>query len=454
MHPQSLLKVFFLVAVGSILAFGPGLFITWALVAAASVMTVDDAVFRMWRRRLLALAVVDTVLVFSFLGVAAGDLLSGGEQRVDPFGKARPVIGLTLDENPAGQVRVASVVPGGPADAAGIEVGDVLMEIDGEPVSSAAEARKRVGDATAGEPLSVRRSRGGTQSLLELRPIPSEALPRPKRGLFEPQSSAAQCLPFQTNPSVPWALLIAAAVVGGLWWLGRQHGMDATLLWCGALLLGTTVLTQAASIVTCVQVGGPSRGGILVALAVQTVAFIAGGALLMRRMKRIPSAADTAPKLSVVQTCLLGALFLVGGGVRVGAALSVVLSWAGQEASPYEDSIVHEIARSGLSPGGVLLFVAVVAFLGPIGEELVFRGVVLPWLARWMKPFTAIAVSGVLFGALHLFYGPFVLVAVYYGLVLGWTRVRSGGLVAPIALHIAVNGTVSAILLTLAARSE
>jgi membrane protease YdiL (CAAX protease family) len=95
--------------------------------------------------------------------------------------------------------------------------------------------------------------------------------------------------------------------------------------------------------------------------------------------------------------------------------------------------------------------------LVPVGEELVFRGLLLGWLlaklsdryaprtaARLAILFSAIAfgsahASNVLFGA-----GDFavvqVLAATVLGLVFGALRVRTGSLVAPIALHALVNG--------------
>lgn len=60
----------------------------------------------------------------------------------------------------------------------------------------------------------------------------------------------------------------------------------------------------------------------------------------------------------------------------------------------------------------------------------------------------ALAISSVLFGAAHLRYGYGVLFPTTSGWVLGWAQQRTGGLKAPIALHMLENGTVAALSLT------
>lgn len=445
---ERLPRLFFHLAFASIVLFGPGLFLTWALALVVMLTQVDHPEFQLWKRRLLYLAVVDTVLVASMMGLMAGKAFKDSSALGAPA--SRRVIGVALEKGDHAEVRIRSVIPGGPADQAGIRAGDAILEVDGQPVTSVEETRQRVSSAPAGTPVRLQLGRGDERLTLDVTPVPESKLRPPSRGMFEPDAPG-QCLPFQSNPTMPWALLFSAVVVIALHAMGRRRGMDATLLSCGLLFLVASVLTQSASILTCLQVGGPSRGGILVALYMQTVALIAGGALLWRRTRKGP-VAELSPTLPPGKVFLLGALYLIGGGVRVGAALTIALQALGRGGTPYENSVVHEIATSGLGVHWAIAFVLVVALLGPIGEELLFRGVVLPWMTRWMKPFVAIAVSGTMFGALHLFYGPFVLVAVYYGLVLGWARLRSGGLAAPIALHVGINGTVSAILLWLTSR--
>ena len=57
-------------------------------------------------------------------------------------------------------------------------------------------------------------------------------------------------------------------------------------------------------------------------------------------------------------------------------------------------------------------------------------------------------ISSVLFGVAHIGYGYGALLPVASGWVLGWARQQTGGLKAPIALHMGLNGTVTALVLT------
>lgn len=81
-----------------------------------------------------------------------------------------------------------------------------------------------------------------------------------------------------------------------------------------------------------------------------------------------------------------------------------------------------------------LAFVAIPA----VAEELFFRGLVLPGLAKRIDPKLAIAVTAILFGLVHL--SP---IAILYGslagAILGWVRLSTGSVVPCIALHGAFN---------------
>ena len=86
--------------------------------------------------------------------------------------------------------------------------------------------------------------------------------------------------------------------------------------------------------------------------------------------------------------------------------------------------------------------VVVVCFLGPVLEEMLFRGVILKgFLERFPRP-QAILGSAVLFGAVHMNIYQFI-GGVLIGVLLGWLYERTRSLVPCIALHIAFNtGTV------------
>ena len=89
----------------------------------------------------------------------------------------------------------------------------------------------------------------------------------------------------------------------------------------------------------------------------------------------------------------------------------------------------------------ILIFVSV-AVLAPIVEEIIYRGMVLSWLHRFMGKWPAIILSAAVFAGIHLIDwnaraaipGLFVI-----GIVLGWAALRRGDLSLAIPLHAGVN---------------
>lgn len=102
------------------------------------------------------------------------------------------------------------------------------------------------------------------------------------------------------------------------------------------------------------------------------------------------------------------------------------LSWAQELASA-----LRPFARD-LSGGGIL----VVALLSSVGEELLFRGLVQPWVGLWLQ--------ALLFGLLHQMPGPsrwaWVGWASVIGLVFGAVFAGTGSLVGPVVAHAIING--------------
>ncbi len=80
--------------------------------------------------------------------------------------------------------------------------------------------------------------------------------------------------------------------------------------------------------------------------------------------------------------------------------------------------------------------------LGPIIEESLFRGCLLPVVARTTGPTVGIAATAVLFATLHPI-TTFVqwLCFVTTGIAFGWIRVKSGSTAAPTLMHAIYNAT-------------
>lgn len=86
-----------------------------------------------------------------------GDLLTRGQANRP----ARPWLGVYATEA-SGHIIAAGVAPGGPADRAGIERGDIILEIAGEPVSHLADLYRALwalGGPKVEVPLSLARGR-------------------------------------------------------------------------------------------------------------------------------------------------------------------------------------------------------------------------------------------------------------------------------------------------------
>lgn len=117
----------------------------------------------------------------------------------------------------------------------------------------------------------------------------------------------------------------------------------------------------------------------------------------------------------------LGALVVLGTRRMVER-----LSWAQELASA-----LRPFARD-LSGGGIV----VVALLSSVGEELLFRGLVQPWVGLWLQ--------ALLFGLLHQMPGPsrwaWVGWASVIGLVFGVVFAGTGSLVGPVVAHAIING--------------
>jgi membrane protease YdiL (CAAX protease family) len=77
----------------------------------------------------------------------------------------------------------------------------------------------------------------------------------------------------------------------------------------------------------------------------------------------------------------------------------------------------------------------ILALASSIGEEVLFRGALLPWLGVWIQ--------AIVFALLHVGPGkrflPWTLSALVLGIAFGWLAVWTGNLGGPIAAHFAIN---------------
>lgn len=78
--------------------------------------------------------------------------------------------------------------------------------------------------------------------------------------------------------------------------------------------------------------------------------------------------------------------------------------------------------------------------LGPLLEEIIYRGLLLQLARRYMPTWWAIGLSAALFGATHFLGGPALVVsAVLMAVLFGWIAVRARSLYASFLCHSAFN---------------
>lgn len=118
--------------------------------------------------------------------------------------------------------------------------------------------------------------------------------------------------------------------------------------------------------------------------------------------------------------------------------VALVSGWVLQpDQSPQRD--LQELLRGLSGWGPNLAMFLTVAGLAPFFEELLFRGFLLPVLARRQPMAAALAVSALIFGAIHLQPAGLPILSTL-GLVLGLAMRHTSSLRAPILVHACWNG--------------
>ena len=117
-----------------------------------------------------------------------------------------------------------------------------------------------------------------------------------------------------------------------------------------------------------------------------------------------------------------------------------------------EDEFVPDSLRqiyeviTGPQDFSFFIVLATVCILGPIIEELIFRGVLWRFIERIINEHYAFFITSILFAAAHT--GPEHIVAVFpIGLWIGWLRLRSNSIFPSIVAHILNNSIISYLLI-------
>jgi membrane protease YdiL (CAAX protease family) len=134
----------------------------------------------------------------------------------------------------------------------------------------------------------------------------------------------------------------------------------------------------------------------------------------------------------------LGLAVLALGVIYVGAFIyEQVLSLFGDWSATDEQGLVPQGWDSSRAAPFIAFFL-VVTLLAPIVEELTYRGLGISLLEPWGAA-VAVLVTGVLFGGAHGLIVGFPVLA-FFGIVVGWLRVRTNSVLPGIVLHATFNG--------------
>ncbi len=135
---------------------------------------------------------------------------------------------------------------------------------------------------------------------------------------------------------------------------------------------------------------------------------------------------------------LYAGLLIIWVPVMIGYLRLLDLITPTEPQSHLEYFVDVDFTRPGLWVG-----FAVAVFLGPLAEEVVFRGYLYGALKRSLGVTRALLLSSALFGLIHGL--DYALPLAFLGLFFGWLRERSGGLVAPIVAHVLHNALTVAV---------
>lgn len=114
------------------------------------------------KRQHLRIFLSISVLALLILGFVA----AAGAQDAPAPGEGRPFLGIRLAETPDGVV-IQEVLPDSPAEAADLQVDDILTAINGEAVSSARDAVREIRGLNPGDSVTLDVSRGDESLSLE-----------------------------------------------------------------------------------------------------------------------------------------------------------------------------------------------------------------------------------------------------------------------------------------------
>ncbi len=145
-------------------------------------------------------------------------------------------------------------------------------------------------------------------------------------------------------------------------------------------------------------------------------------------------------------------------GMAVGETIPMLLlAWWSLRTSWLPVARLVETVRKAVVPlfaGTPVYALALVSILAGVGEEALFRGVLLSVVAKWLGGLGALAVTSVLFGLAHFVTPGYAVVAALVGAYLGGLALIHQNILVPMLVHALYDFVALAYLLPLLARTS
>jgi membrane protease YdiL (CAAX protease family) len=209
----------------------------------------------------------------------------------------------------------------------------------------------------------------------------------------------------------------------------------------GAVLLAFVLLVAGAGALSATSLSDDGTAAVLA--AVTSLLLLVFGVLLWHGLPAHDRRAAVALKHSPGGAIGLGVT--VGIGIIIGAGAILV---AGSAIDPAVEDRLEDVEEIGTVPWQVVLMVLALVVLAPLGEELLFRGLLLRALVRRMRFWPAAIISSVVFAAAHAdayLIWPRAIGLVGTGIALAWLY-RWRGYWASVIAHATVNAVAAVAL--------
>jgi membrane protease YdiL (CAAX protease family) len=210
----------------------------------------------------------------------------------------------------------------------------------------------------------------------------------------------------------------------------------------GAVITAFVGALVAAAVLSATPMGEDALLTVLQFIASSLILLF--GLLLWRQLpaheRRLALAIKKSPRKVIVTGIGIGLVIVVG---------AAILLAVGSQIDPHVERQVEDQEEIGTAPWELVMWVIALTVLAPLGEELLFRGLMLRGLVRRLRFWWAAVVSSIVFASAHFdayVLWPRAIGIVLTGLALAWVY-RTRGYWGSVAAHATVNAVAAVSLI-------